>query len=647
MAALAAEPLPASWLAVLARLQPAPGRWAFTLRVALICALTACAVSIFGTPDAALTIYLVFFLNRPDRTESIVTSVAMLLLISFIIAFSMIAAIVVVNSPLERVVAIAVISFGLLFLTSASKLRPVGSNIALVVGYALDLLGTVAVGEEATRGLLYVWLFMAFPVAASILVNLLIAPSPRSLLQKGLAGRLVLAADLLSTPGPASAVQLERTLRSGDATLNGYLRMIGLERSEPRATLAALGQAIRSSTVVLQLLDLAAREGHSLDPAIAGRLTPSLRSMAAIFADGSYPVSVERVLGFLEPAATNDAQLAVELDKALVGFAVADGKDCPLPAVHTGFFEPDAFTSETHVLFAMRTTAAALFCYILYSLLDWPGIHTCFLTCYIVSLGTAAESVEKLVLRIAGCLVGAAFGYAALLLILPWVTSVGGLMVVVFIGTAAAAWVVAGGPFVAYGGLQFAFAFLLCVVQGPAPAFDLTVARDRVIGILIGNLVTYLALTRLWPSSVATRIDLTIARLVDLLAQAARTPAMAAAAVGAVGTDMGNIARDIELASYEPDGMGRGSAWRSSQWRLAKAVDRIAAPLLLATRTSMHGLDAVGAELDALARQIRGQAASATERSDPRLPSLKVAVTDLRKEVGASLHNRGNAHAAA
>ncbi len=280
-------------------------------------------------------------------------------------------------------------------------------------------------------------------------------------------------------------------------------------------------------------------------------------------------------------------------------------------------------------------------------MLDWPGIHTCFLTCYIVSLGTTAESVEKLVLRIAGCLVGAALGYAALLFILPWVTSVGGLMVIVFMGTAVAAWVVAAGPFVAYAGLQLALAFLLCVVQGPAPAFDLTVARDRVIGILIGNFVAYLALTRLWPSSIATRIDRAIGRLVDLLAQAARTPAMAAAAVGAIGSGMGSIARDIELASYEPEGVGRGRAWRMSRWRLANAVDRIAAPLLVAARTKMPGLSAVGDELDALARQIRGQAASDADRSNPLLPSLDVAMSDLRHDVGAALRDRRDAHAAA
>ena len=59
-----------------------------------------------------------------------------------------------------------------------------------------------------------------------------------------------------------------------------------------------------------------------------------------------------------------------------------------------------------------------MFCYCLYVLLDWPGIHTCFITCYIVALGTAAEAVEKLTLRMLGCLLGAAAGIAAIVFVL-------------------------------------------------------------------------------------------------------------------------------------------------------------------------------------------------------------------------------------
>jgi hypothetical protein len=46
-----------------------------------------------------------------------------------------------------------------------------------------------------------------------------------------------------------------------------------------------------------------------------------------------------------------------------------------------------------------------------------------------------------------------------------------------------------------YAGYQTAFAFFLCVVQGSAPSFDFVTARDRIIGILIGNLAVYVLLT--------------------------------------------------------------------------------------------------------------------------------------------------------
>ena len=178
---------------------------------------------------------------------------------------------------------------------------------------------------------------------------------------------------------------------------------------------------------------------------------------------------------------------------------------------------PDAFTNPERVHYALKTTAAAMFCYILYSLLDWPGIHISLITCYIVSLGTTAETVEKLTLRILGCLVGAAFGIAAIVYLIPSITSIGALMVVVFLGALASAWIAAGSPRIAYAGFQIAFAFFLCVIQGSSPSFDMTTARDRVIGILLGNIVVYVLFTNIWPVSVGKRIDPAIAALLRRL----------------------------------------------------------------------------------------------------------------------------------
>src|SRR4029077_12278597 len=99
-----------------------------------------------------------------------------------------------------------------------------------------------------------------------------------------------------------------------------------------------------------------------------------------------------------------------------------------------------------HARHELKPTPAASFCYVFFSLLDWPKIHTCLITVYIVSLGTTAETVEKLTLRVLGCLVGAAAGIAAIVYLIPSITSIGGLMVVVFLASLVSAWVAAGSP---------------------------------------------------------------------------------------------------------------------------------------------------------------------------------------------------------
>src|SRR5882724_3037054 len=166
---------------VIRLLEMRPGRLEFALRLALICALTTLVTEIYQTPDPALTIYVVFFMNRADRTTSVILNLGMMVLISVIISLVFLVARVVLDDPMWRVASMASISFGVLFLVSASKLSGVGGIVALIVAYGLDTLGKVQLGEEATRALLYVWLFIGIPAGVSMLVNLLLAPAPRRL----------------------------------------------------------------------------------------------------------------------------------------------------------------------------------------------------------------------------------------------------------------------------------------------------------------------------------------------------------------------------------------------------------------------------------------------------------------------------------
>ena len=109
------------------------------------------------------------------------------------------------------------------------------------------------------------------------------------------------------------------------------------------------------------------------------------------------------------------------------------------------FFAADAFTNPAYQRFALKTTLAAILCYMFYAAINWQGIHTAMVTCYVASLGTAGDTLHKLALRIAGCLIGALIGAASITLLMPPMESAGGLMGRVFFVALLAAWDVRKG----------------------------------------------------------------------------------------------------------------------------------------------------------------------------------------------------------
>jgi len=518
----------------------------------------------------------------------LILSLAMLALFSLIVTSVILVAMIVIDQPVWRVASMAAISLGLLFLASASKLRPIGGTVALIVAFALDELGTVHGGEIATRALLYVWLFVAIPAGVSIVVNLLLAPPPRLLAERALARRLRLAAAMLGAPSESVRRDFTEGLREGNGELLKWLKLALVGKSAAREHIEALRQAATSSFAILVLIDVMDRDtGAALPMPLRERLTHTLDAMARILDDGGYPVDIEfeEAADGEPPLPPRAAEVLASIRETLMAFAeAAPGTQPSGPAKKSGgFFLPDAFTNPEHVRYALKTTAAAMFCYVLYLLLDWPGIHTIFITCYIVSLGTTAETVEKLTLRILGCLAGAASGIAAIVYLIPSVTSIGALMIVVFFGALASAWVAAGSPRIAYAGFQIAFAFFLCVIQGSGPSFDMTTARDRVIGILLGNIVVFVLFTNVWPVSVGKHIDPAIAallrRLSGLLTEVSK-PVRRSQAPEAQEM-LSGIERDLNLALYEPPSLRPDDSWIGVRRQAAEDIGALLGPILL------------------------------------------------------------------
>ena len=170
-----------------------------------------------------------------------------------------------------------------------------------------------------------------------------------------------------------------------------------------------------------------------------------------------------------------------------------------------GLFVPDAFTNPAHIRFALKVTLAAMFCYVLYSGIDWFGIHTAFITCIFIALESTGRTLHKGILRAVGCIIGGLLALFSIVFLVPHMETIASLVVLVAAVSAIAAWVATGTERIAYAGLQIAFAFYygLFPSLGYAPDTDLDNVRNRVVGILLGLIVTALVFQFIWPERAA------------------------------------------------------------------------------------------------------------------------------------------------
>jgi multidrug resistance protein MdtO len=188
-------------------------------------------------------------------------------------------------------------------------------------------------------------------------------------------------------------------------------------------------------------------------------------------------------------------------------------------------FLPDLFQNPDYRRFAFAGCLAASVCYFLYNALDWPGISTSVLTCVVTALSTIGNSLQKQIFRLAGFVVGGiVMGFSAQILILPGIDSIFGFALFFAAATAIAAWFATSSPRLSYFGLQIALAFYFVNLQDFHVETDLTIARDKVMGVLLGILAMGFIFDRFGAKSDAEQLQKLLVRNVQLLAQLAICP---------------------------------------------------------------------------------------------------------------------------
>jgi multidrug resistance protein MdtO len=643
-------------------LAPFPDRFSRALEISIVSALVVIVSMAFQIPDPDVSAYVIFFAAKENAGLTMLMSLVLTIVVTVVIAIAFGLSALFLDHPEARILAVAAVAFVCFFLATASKLAPLAGTVGLIIAYVLDLLGSSPIGEIATRGLLYAWLFVATPMALFLAYNIFFGRHPEVLLRSALAERVRCASIALRNQDKSAKRCLEASIEGGNAELLKALKMVKLLRRQPPDTTERLAALITLSYGLMLTVaalehdprsvpSLSNENERDVETALAARLdklAPAIKRLPRVVHLS------ERERSTPDPAPPNDLIGRITDITTLIENVVTGHPLPELASPHAaekgkaGFFAPDAFANPDHVRFACKGTAAVMICYLTFTLLDWPGIHTCMLTCFIVGLTTIGETTQKLLLRITGCLIGAAMGLLAIVYVLPGTTSIGDLAVLIFLVTFPAAWIAVGKPTVAYIGFQIAFALYLCILQGTEPKFDLTIVRDRTIGILFGNIVVYFIFTQVYPVSMLARLQKDIVQLISqcrAMLKSISEPGPAIAISGEVAEVQANldgIEKDLASFGYETR-RSRNSRLQTRAGELSlKAVHklvggfaRLAAYPPPASREgeaadilNRMSLD-IDAQLNALAQSLSASSDPGTEKKSE--PELYVLAAQLRK----------------
>jgi uncharacterized membrane protein YccC len=162
------------------------------------------------------------------------------------------------------------------------------------------------------------------------------------------------------------------------------------------------------------------------------------------------------------------------------------------------FLAADWSTNPIYASFALRATLATMGSYVFMTPADWTEIHTCMITCVVTALVVAEERERKQTLHLIGVILGGLYGLVAVIFFIPRYDSLMGLLIVLGLGTAMAAWPSTGAKRFSYAGWQMGLALFMTIIQEPHPVAELDVIWNRFVGIVLG--VTAMRLAFAFPN---------------------------------------------------------------------------------------------------------------------------------------------------
>lgn len=483
-----------------------PGRYNAMLRYLLSSVIVIAISMALNVPMLSYSILVVFFGTQQNIVLTRLIFTFLLIAQSVAVGFAILILKFTIDYPMIRLLFTAITLILLLyFMRSSAKVGPLLFIVAITVTYAQSFVDQTPNGESLLRKLLWMWAAGGYALVVTFIVNTLILPvEPVKQLKQEIERILVMVGymlDVTASGKPVKTLKLEE-IQSSVLTLHKFMKFSIMRDTRYRDS----EDYYLAQITTVELLYTASRDLHdmsneSLSLAVISHcrmLSKECQTfLQSILKDEKYHLNMQDLEQVLELPNCLREMYSALINLSLLMIHNEDKLDKVEPI--NALRQPTI--SYNHLKFSLKITLSVAFCYVFYTSVQWSGIHTSMLTCIIVALPGIGAAIQKSLLRIVGCLVGSAIALFATVFIIPQLDSITGLLILVTPVLALSGWVAAGSERSSYAGIQIAFAFSLAMFTDFAPSPQLPEIRDRVIGILLGIIVSTLLQTLLWAES--------------------------------------------------------------------------------------------------------------------------------------------------
>lgn len=490
------------WAFLKQELAPYPGRTMIVLRMVIAATITMILIMTFRLPGAAIAAFYTLLLSRDSPSTTLKSAATVLLSYTLGVSYTLLGVLLFVNYPLTHFVWVIVSIFLCFFAIKVTTNYIAAAAFAFIITIAVPLWD----GTGPTDLLLVATLWAAGSVTVGLFTTVLTEYAfalfeTRDELIRALTQRLDLVSGLLLEYSTGN-VSDETRKKVAQLAMVGVSRLRRLAATSPTNNSDATR---RSSTISLvgRLVDLSATM-LALDNPPGSDECLRLEKIATYVATLSQLLQghdhQSKVIPAL-PTSPIGSPLLTELEQTTQQLAFSlsplsqetqTTADQTTPALPLTFL-PDAFTNREHLTFALRGCLAASLCYVIYNAVAYRTLSTSLATCVITALSSVGSSRQKQLLRLTGAAFGGlVFGIGSQIFILPNLDTIVGFTVLFVVVTWISAWIATSSPRLSYFGLQVALAFYLINLQEFYPQTNLTIARDRVLGIALGLIAMWL-----------------------------------------------------------------------------------------------------------------------------------------------------------